>query len=111
MIDIVLNEKGLMPDEALLKPTLIEAYTFFEKLEGMIKEFSHEWKFYNKKSGWIYKVFNKKKSLFYITPLRNNFNIGFAIRENEREALLQSDIEEDIKINCNRLKNIRRVTR
>ena len=97
MSDIVLIKKSVIPDDSQLKLTLGTTYSFLKKLEGLTENYVREWKFYNKKSGWIYKVSNKKKSLFYVTPLKNNFNIGFALRESEREALLNSKLSNETR--------------
>ena len=97
MSDIVLAEKSLTPDESQLESILDNVYSFFKKLEELTETYTHEWKFYNKKSGWVYKVSDKKKALFWVTPLRNSFNIGFALRESEKETLLNCEISSEIR--------------
>jgi hypothetical protein len=97
MAEIVLGSKDIFPDEAVLKSTLAKSYTYYKKLEALTKGFSHEWKFYNKKSGWVFKVMDKKKALFWITPLNGNFNIGFAVRECEKDTLIAGNISKGMK--------------
>jgi hypothetical protein len=97
MSDVVLTEKSLIPDDSQLKATLDTAYPFFKQLEELTGTYAHECKFYNNKSGWTYKVSDKKKALFWITPLQGNFNIGFALRESEKETLLNNNIATDLK--------------
>jgi len=45
--------------------------------------FFKDWNF-SKRSGWMLKVHDKKKALFYIIPMRNEFRVSMAIRDNER---------------------------
>ena len=57
---------------------------------GALKEFQQEWNF-SKSSGWIQKVSDSRKALFYFIPLYNSYKISLAIRENEREQLLRDE--------------------
>jgi len=97
MSDIVFNDKLNIPDVPALEKALGETYSYFKRLDEETSDYTREWKFYNPKSGWVYKVAQKKKSLFYITPLDGRFNIGFAIRETEKEALLQENISSTLR--------------
>lgn len=84
-------DKALKPTEQTLQPALGETYTYYEKLMDTSSTFSKDWNF-SKSSGWMLKVHDKKKALFYLIPLKNEFKISMAIRENERKASLE-DIE------------------
>lgn len=96
MDEIVLTDKTNTPGEELLRSTLGKAYSSFIKLDELTADFSHEWKFYNKKSGWIYKIFDKKKSLCWITPLKEYYNMVLSLREQEREIVLKKNISKEI---------------
>jgi hypothetical protein len=52
--------------------------------------FLRDWNF-SKASGWMLKVHDKKKALFYLIPLKNEFKISMAIRENERKSFLKDN--------------------
>ncbi len=55
--------------------------------------FSKDWNF-SKSSGWILKVHNKKKALFYVIPMEKKFKISMALRDNERKLFIKdSDLE------------------
>jgi hypothetical protein len=56
-------------------------------LQGIAKDYKHEWKYYNKKYGWSYRVADKKKPLFYVTPLKNSFHLGFSLQKAEKKTL------------------------
>jgi hypothetical protein len=66
-------------------------YNYYQKLTDTAGTFSQDWNF-SKSSGWMLKVHDKKKALFYLIPLKNEFKISMAIRENERKTFLE-DIE------------------
>jgi hypothetical protein len=48
----------------------------------------HEWTF-SQSSGWILKVHDRKKALFYLIPLKDGLKISLTMRESERAALLR----------------------
>src|SRR5271157_2006982 len=94
---MILTDKFVIPNDSLLLSTLGTTFPFFKKLEELTEFYKKEWKYYNIKSGWTYKVSNKNKALFYITPLKDNFNINFGIRENEKDMLLNNQISKEIR--------------
>lgn len=97
MGETLLSDKAVFPDDSVLKKTLGNCFSFFQSLNDLTKNFNREWKFYNSKSGWVYKVGGKKKALFYITPDSQSFRIGFAVREAEKELLLDGELSPDIR--------------
>ena len=84
-------DKSSRPTEQMLQSAFGEIYTYYEKLIDTADTFSQDWNF-SKSSGWMLKVHDKKKALFYLIPLKNEFKISMAIRENERKTFLD-DIE------------------
>jgi hypothetical protein len=84
------SDKEAEPTEGKLKETFENSYVYYEELMDITKSFSKDWNF-SKSSGWMLKVYDKKKALFYLIPLKNEFKISMAIRENERKAFLDDD--------------------
>lgn len=84
-----LNENS-KPTEDSLKPVLGNVYEYYDSLMDIADSFIMDWNF-SKSSGWMLKAHDKKKALFYIIPLKNEFKISMAIRENERKAFLKDD--------------------
>jgi hypothetical protein len=78
------------PTEDKLKTVLGDTYSYYETLMGISDSFSRDWNFF-KSSGWMLKIHERKKALFYLVPLNNGFNVSMAIRENERKAFLKDD--------------------
>lgn len=91
MDEFIFSDPGVQPDELSLKQAFGKAFPYFQALERMTQDFSHEWKFYPK-SGWSYKTGNKKKALFYLKPLKGGFTVSMAIREGEKEHLMSSGL-------------------
>lgn len=86
-------DKTTKPTEEELKQTLEESYILYQNLMEITDSFLKDWNF-SKSSGWMLKVHDKKKALFYLIPLKGGFKISMAIRENERNAFLEdSELE------------------
>jgi hypothetical protein len=86
------DKKEVAPDEPKLKKALGGLYSAYKEVVGLTDAYAHEWKYYGKKIGWQLKVTRRGKALLYLTPLEKSFRIGFAVRENERDQLLNSSL-------------------
>jgi hypothetical protein len=87
-------DENSKPTEDALKHVLGNTYDYYEKLIDIADSYIMDWNF-SKSSGWMLKAHDKKKALFYIIPLKNEFKISMAIRENERKAFLK---DEELKM-------------
>ncbi|MHC4599463.1 MAG: DUF3788 family protein [Planctomycetota bacterium] len=94
------SNKTKKPGGKALKEALGKAHPLYMELMDLCGDFKMEWKFY-KSSGWILKVFDRKKALFWLVPLKNKVRISFALREEERKAVRKMKIVahwlEDLK--------------
>lgn len=79
----------LVVDLKKSKDYLDEIYNFIKSNYGDI---TPEWKFYNKKSGWILKLFNKKINVLFIVPCQTYFKAAFTFSEKATDLVLQSDL-------------------
>ena len=79
--------KTSKPTNDNIKKVLASTFSYYNKLMENTKAFSKEWNF-SKSGGWMQKVFDNKKALFYLIPLSNQFLISLTVRENEREIFL-----------------------
>ncbi len=93
-------DKNVKPDETGLKKALGKTFLMYERLIKLVSSYKSEWSFYNK-SGWLLKIFDSKKALFYIVPLKNEFMVSMTIRENERTVFMKDEelscFHEDMK--------------
>lgn len=85
-------DKDDEPSERSLISALGDSYESFAELVQLSDSLLQEWKFYSPKYGWALKIFQKKKVLFYLTPGAGQFYFGMAVRENERDLILDSDV-------------------
>lgn len=81
------SQKTLKPTDVLLKKELASVVPYYNQLMDIVKTFSKEWN-YSKSGGWMQKIFDNKKALLYLIPLKNEFLLSLTVRENEREILL-----------------------
>lgn len=87
----VFFDESTKPSEKSLKTALGEFYNNFKDLMDISDSFSMDWNF-SKRSGWMLKVHDKKKALFYVIPMKNEFKINMTIGDNERIKYL-NDLE------------------
>ena len=85
------------PTPQELKQMLGPAHHSYLELVKLTASLSHEWKDYGQKHGWQCKVVQRKKALFYLFPQPGSLRIAFAVRESERDALLESPLPATVK--------------
>ena len=97
----IYNEKDVEPNDKMLAYDLAEANDLFNKIKQFIEnEFGNitpEWKFYNKKSGWILKIFNKKRNVLFIVPCNKFFRVVFTFGEKATNLIYNSELPVFIK--------------
>jgi hypothetical protein len=80
-------DKSIKPAPKTLQAALGSAHAYYEKVLALSGSYSREWNF-TKSSGWILKVYDSKKALFYLIPLNGGFKISLTLRGDERDAFL-----------------------
>jgi hypothetical protein len=83
-------DKSIKPTEQAIQTALGSTAIYYEKIIDLISSYAQEWTF-TKSSGWMLKIYDHNKALFYLIPFIDGFKISMAIRENEREAFLRDD--------------------
>ncbi|HEY6951642.1 MAG TPA: DUF3788 family protein [Bacteroidota bacterium] len=89
--------KPAAPTDAKLKRMLGDRFAEYQSLLKLTAPCPHEWMFYGPKYGWKIKFVGKEKVLLYFTPRENSFSVGFAVRDAEREALMNSELPSATK--------------
>ncbi len=99
----IFKDKAIKPDARTMAKALGEAAEHWEKLRaGLENDFGvliEDWKYYGQKSGWILKLFKKKRNLFFVTPQRGLFRIAFVFADRAVAEVESSDLPESIKEN------------
>ena len=88
-------EKSNQPNDQTLQAALGSLHAAYQDLIALADSYQQAWTF-TKSSGWMLKIHDRKKALFYLIPLRGGFKISLAIRPAEREALLRDDELADL---------------
>ncbi len=70
-----------------LHETLGPAAAFLDELLVQTADFRRAWS-HSKRGGWLDKVHDGKKALFYLIPLHGSFRSSMAVRDAERDTLL-----------------------
>jgi len=83
-------DKAKPPTTASLRSALGASYRAYEALAKLAAPFASEWN-HAKTSGWMQKVHDGKKALFYVIPLEGSFTVSLTVREAERGALLEDE--------------------
>ena len=83
MVERVFFDESTKPSEKSLRAALGDFYNNFKDIMDISDSFSKDWNF-SKRSGWMLKVHDKKKALFYVIPIKNKFIVSMTIRDNER---------------------------
>ena len=95
------TEKFIQPDDTMLAYDLGNAKQLLDSLASFIEtqygDFKTEWKFYNQKSGWILKMFTKKRNVLFIIPKEKYFRVVLTFGEKATDAILASNFPEPIK--------------
>lgn len=88
------NDKMLTCDLGVAKGYLDKICEFIENEYGNLKP---EWKFYNKKSGWILKLFNKKRNVLFVVPCDKYFRTAFTFGDKASDLVFNSELPAEIK--------------
>jgi len=89
------------PNDKMLAVELGKTKVFLHKIESFIKDeygdLTLEWKLYGQKSGWVLKMFNKKRNLLFVVPCKDYFIIVFTFGDRAVDDIIASALPEFIK--------------
>lgn len=95
------DDKLIVPNDKMLSNDLAETKIFFDEICKFIEtnygDLKPEWKFYNKKSGWILKLFYKKRNVLFIVPCKKYFKTAFTFGEKAADLVFNSELPETIR--------------
>ena len=89
------------PDDERLSSDLADTKIFFDKICNFIEvnygNLKSEWKFYNKKSGWILKLISNKRNVLFIVPCDKYFRTAFTFGDKASDLIFNSALPGKIK--------------
>ncbi|WP_170179765.1 DUF3788 family protein [Flavivirga rizhaonensis] len=99
----IYNDKLVEPNDKMLIYDLASTKIYLDKISAFIENnygnFRPEWKFYNKKSGWILKMFTKNRNVLFVVPCDKYFRIAFTFGDKATDLIFNSDLPDSIKKN------------
>ena len=84
------TDEDTTPTEALLRKALGSAMDYYAGILANSGNYRKQWQ-YNRGNGWILKVDDKRKALYYLIAFDEGIEISLTVRDSEREKFLKSD--------------------
>lgn len=97
----IFDSKLIKPDDSVLRHELGKSKEYFdsicEYIESEYRDLNPEWKYYSKKSGWILKLFNKKRNVLFIVHCSGYFRTAFTFGDKAANLVFASSLPDNIK--------------
>ena len=94
-------ERDLKPTPKTLAEALGDSHRLWlqikENLTHSFGELTEEWKYYGAKSGWLLKMLQKKRNLFFLIPLEDYFVISFVFGDKAVTQIFETDLPDVLK--------------
>jgi hypothetical protein len=81
------TDANVSPTEALLRKQLGSAINHYLSLMAKSGDYRKQWQ-YSRGNGWILKVDDMRKALYYLIPLEEGIEISLTVRDGERASFL-----------------------
>lgn len=83
------TDENVAPTEALLRKQLGQGMDYYIDILSKSSEYRKQWNF-SRGNGWILKVADVLKALYYMIPMEDGIEISLTIRDVEREEFLKN---------------------
>jgi hypothetical protein len=94
-------DKAVHPDEKALSIDLGDSKAHLDRIASVIEsefgDFHKEWKFYNAKSGWILKMFSKKRNVLFVIPGEGVFRIAITFGQKAADEVMTAEFPDALK--------------
>jgi hypothetical protein len=98
---VVLGDKDVYPSEDIIYSIIGDKKIIWQKIMNYLTDnyenTAGEWRFYNDGKQWLFKMQQKKKTLFWISLLKNSFRITFYFGNKAEPLIMNSILAEKIK--------------
>jgi hypothetical protein len=98
---LVLNDKQIIPDDDYIFSLIGEKKIFWQKIMSHAsenyKDISGSWNYYNDGKQWLFKLVQKKKTIFWAGILKDTFRITFYFGDKAEPSIEGSDLPPEIK--------------
>jgi hypothetical protein len=83
------TDENVTPTEALLRKQLGQGMDYYISILSKSGEYRKQWHF-SRGNGWILKVADVHKALYYMIPMEDGIEISLTIRDGERAEFLKN---------------------
>jgi hypothetical protein len=98
---LVLSDKNVKPDDKLIFSIIGEKkkqwHSIMNYVSANYKDSSGNWNYYNDGKQWLFKMVNKKKTLFWAAIPDGTFRITFYFGDKAEQMILKSELPEAVK--------------
>jgi len=96
-----LPDKNIIPDDNLIFSIIGDKKPVWQAIMNHVhenyKEANGEWRFYNDGKQWLFKMQQKKKTIFWIAVLKDTFKITFYFGKKAEPLIDTSNLPQKIK--------------
>ncbi len=89
------TDANITPTEALLRKQLGPAMDYYANILAKSGDYRKQWQF-SRGNGWILKVDDMRKALFYLIPFDGGIEVSLTVRDGERASFLKSEELEEL---------------
>jgi len=97
---VLINENEFPTEEIIfshLGRTKNHWNSLFNYIHDKHPDFLKEWRFYKDGKSWLLKVTRKKKTICWISLIKNKFRMTFYFTDRMEPAIMQSTISDELK--------------
>jgi len=97
----IFDNKAVIPTDDMVAAALAESFVIWNELQSHMREsypdVTSEWKHYGKASGWVLKLFSKKRNLLFFIPKDGCFRLRFGASEKAVPHIEAADLPDEVK--------------
>ena len=97
----IFSDNRVEPDDSMLAHALGDTKTCLDAIAEFIgNEYGDpktEWKFYNKKSGWILKMVTGTRNVLFVIPCDQHFRVSFTFGKRASDLVFRSDLPDSVR--------------
>ena len=101
MEPIVLTDPNVQPTDELIFSIIGENSRYWQQLIDYLydhhADISEQWRYYNDGKSWLYRILQKKKTIYWIAVQKDTFRVSVFIPEKAEKLVEESDLSEIIK--------------
>lgn len=97
----VMSDPLLRPDEKLIFSIIGEKKILWQEIMNYLKsnypDASGQWNYYKDGKAWLFKVVQKKKTIFWSAILEDTFRITFYFGDKAEPVIIESELPDKVK--------------